>query len=114
MTGRPPRRSGPLVLVNVDGAIATWIDGEFSGDPRIITAAETAALGRYEIEVAGRTMRANGYEALGAVAALHAFKPWRTRVIEAPESVRAQLVARETHLTAVGPSNEDQAELGLV
>lgn len=113
MTGRPSSRSGPLVLVNVDGAIATWIDGEFSGDPRIVTAAESAALGRYEIEIAGRVVRANGYEPAGAIAALHAFKPWRTRVIEAPEDVRAQLAARETHLTAVGRPDEDQHEPGL-
>lgn len=115
MTGRPAALSGPLVVVNVDGAIATWVDGEFSGDSRIVGAAESAAIGRYEVEVVGRQLRANGHEPIGAVAALHAFRPWRTRVVEAPEEVLVQLSARETHLTvpAAGVGEERGPEPGL-
>lgn len=97
MSGRA-RLSGPVVVVNVDGAIATWADGEFGGDARLVGAAQMAAVGRYALEVAGRKFRANGHDPLGAVVALHAFRPWRTRVIEAPEDVRAHLESRETHL----------------
>lgn len=113
MTGRPAALSGPVVVVNVDGAIATWVDGEFAGDSRLLGAANLAALGQYEVEIAGRRYRANSYDPLGAVAALHAFKPWRTRIVEAPSEVLELLAPRELHLTAGETPQGDPPEVGL-
>ena len=113
MRGRTAALSGPVVVVNVDGAIATWVDGEFAGDARLVGAAQLAAIGRYEVEIAGHRYRANGHDPLGAVAALHAFKPWRTRIVEAPSEVLASFSPRELHLAGSEATPEEGLELGL-
>lgn len=96
---RPAQLSGPIVMVEVDGAIATWSSGEFAGDPDVVEAARVAALAGFVLEVAGQRWRAGSHDARSATAALHAFLPWRTRILEAPDSVTSALVPREEELS---------------
>ncbi|BDZ52621.1 hypothetical protein GCM10025867_48620 (plasmid) [Frondihabitans sucicola] len=89
--GRPAKLSARLISVSVDGKGAAWCDGEFSGDPEIIEYARRCILFNTEIDVMGIPMVADNVDMFGALAALYAFSPGRTILIEAPERIRALL-----------------------
>lgn len=91
--GRKPAKSGPLVSVSVDGKGAAWCDGQFSGDQEIIAEARLAISTGLEVEILGQPILAEGDTPTGITAALFAYSPGRTEVVEAPQEVMEVLGA---------------------
>lgn len=84
--------TGPVVAVDVDGLQAAWCDGHFTwtGDPRarkVVQEAKLAAEISQEVRIGQVYVTADATTPLGALAALHAYRPGRTTVIEAPQDV---------------------------
>lgn len=84
--------TGPVVAVDVDGLQAAWCGGYFTwtGDPRarqIVREAKLAAEIGQQVRIGHVDVTADASTPLGALAALHAYRPGRTTVIEAPNEV---------------------------
>lgn len=96
VNGRPSSKAahgnrydtGPVVAVAYDGGRgAAWCNGVFAGDPEIIAAAERACTFEQTIDVIRVPILANRDTPIGATAALFAFHPGRTALVECPREV---------------------------
>lgn len=91
--GRKPTKSGPLIAVSVDGRGAAWCDGQFSGDPEVVSMAKIALSTKLPVEVFGQELLAEPDTPVGIAAALFAYSPGRTVIVEAPDEVIDTLAA---------------------
>lgn len=76
-----------VVGVDVEGRAAWWDGQSFHGDRQIVGAAHYACTIERDMEVGFRTVVARSTTPDGAIAALFAFKPGRTRIDFAPEGL---------------------------
>lgn len=78
----------PVVTVDVDGLHAHWDGTAFTGDGTVVEAARVAVKIGQVVDVFGLfPVQADDTDPVGAVAALSAHRPGRTRVTELPEDV---------------------------
>ncbi|HLS26763.1 MAG TPA: hypothetical protein VK063_12910 [Beutenbergiaceae bacterium] len=82
------------ITVDIDGRIASWRAGQFTGDPEVVAAAGFAIEHGQTVAVFDQVpIEARADEPLGALAALSAFNPGRVFVTELPEAVANWLTA---------------------
>lgn len=87
--------NGLVLAVDVDGRTASWCDGYFAGDRQVVDPARAAAENHDVLVIAGAVTRCDAETALGATAALHAFRPGRTRLLDhVPDEVAAWFTER--------------------
>ncbi|BDZ52617.1 hypothetical protein GCM10025867_48580 (plasmid) [Frondihabitans sucicola] len=79
--------SGELISVSIDGRGAAWCDGIFSGDEEIVEMARNASIFSLEVDVMGIPIQADSDSTTGALAALYAYSPGRTILIQAPDDI---------------------------
>lgn len=80
--------ASPIVVVDCDGRRAMWDGTDFWGDGLIVRYARLAATAGHRVDILGHVpVIAGDRDALGATAALCAYSPGRTVIVEHPESV---------------------------
>lgn len=84
---RPVKLSGELISVSVDGRGAAWCEGVFTGDSEVVEMARNASTFNTDIDVMGIPIQADFESATGALAALYAYSPGRTILIQAPDDL---------------------------
>lgn len=100
--------ASPIVVVDCDGRRAMWDGTDFWGDGLIATHARRAALVGHQVDVLGRVPVVAGTgDALAATAALCAYDPGRTIIVDNPEEVGRVL---DAGLTGHGVFIEDDDE----
>jgi hypothetical protein len=82
------------VAVSVNGKSATWTDGEFFGDPYLVSEALRSVAAEHQYQYHGVAVMCADDNALGALAALSVTSPGRTVVKEAPGKVLAYVFNR--------------------
>jgi hypothetical protein len=85
------------VVVDIDGKIASWSDGWFSGDPDILAEAFLSVELKAGFQLGFADVTAGDDTPLAAAAALAAYKPGRARFITLPADVAAELYGGHGH-----------------
>ncbi|MGC0252608.1 hypothetical protein [Pseudactinotalea sp. Z1748] len=82
------------ITVDIDGHLASWRGGEFTGDPGIVAAATEAICQERTIDIFDRfPVLAESGHPVGALAALSTFNPGRVFITELPDGLAQWLTA---------------------
>ncbi len=87
----PPPEGAEVRVADHRGACAWWTSGRFGGDPEIVDHALRAVACGLPVRIGDGVWRAGGDDPAEAIAALSAWDPGRTEVLQAPDAVLAEL-----------------------